>query len=463
MSKTKNIQYYVTLFIDAVKGKEEDYTAISIKRAIVLLSIPMILELFLESVFAVVDIYFVAKVSTEAIATVALTESVVTLLYAIAIGVSMAATAIIARRIGEKKNREAAKNAVQVIGLAVIVSIFVSIIGIVFAKDILRLMGGAEEVVQEGYRYTQILLGGNVTIMLLFLINAIFRGAGEASKAMRALWLANGLNIILDPIFIFALDFGVTGAAIATTTGRGIAVIYQLYLLFKGSDRIKILKEDLAIQWDMIRNIVNVSIGGVGQFLIATMSWVFLMRIMSEFGTDVLAGYAIAIRAIMFTIYPAWGMSNAAATLVGQNLGADQPERAEKSVWITAKYVTVVMIAVSVIYLLFAKNIASIFTKDLEVLKWATSSMILFALGFIAFSYGMVISQAFNGAGDTKTPTKINFIAFWLIEIPLAYFLALKAGFGPNGVIYAVIVAELILAVIAIYLFKKGNWKTKIV
>ncbi len=449
--------------VDAVLGKQEDYTTGSIRRAIIMLSIPMILEMIMESLFALVDIFYVSKVSTEAVSTVGFTESVITLLYAIAIGLSMAVTALVARRIGEKKPKEASLVAFQSIILGTGLAIIIAVIGILYPKQILGLMGAEQAVIDEGYRYTQIMLGGNITIMLLFIINAVFRGAGDANLAMGVLWFANGLNLLLDPLFIFGFKMGVTGAAIATTIGRGLAVLVQLYLLQSKYGRVKITKKQIKLRWDMMKDLINISLGGIGQFLIGTMSWVFLMRIMAEFGSKVVAGYTIAIRVIMFTIYPAWGMSNAAATLVGQNLGAGKPDRAEKSTWITAKYVTIFMVLVSILYLVFAKNIASVFDKDLEVQKWATTSMIIFAIGYVTFSFGMVLSQAFNGAGDTKTPTLINFISFWLIQIPLAYLLAIHLGIGPKGVLWAVIISETVLALIAIYLFRKGKWKLKMV
>ena len=428
-----------------------------------MLSVPMILEMMMESVFAVVDIFFVSKVSVNAVATIGLTESVITLVYAVAIGLSMAATAVVARRVGEKDLKGASQAAVQAISLGIAVAIIVSIIGLVYPREILGLMGAEEDLIQEAYGYTKVLLGGNVTIMLLFLINAIFRGAGDASVAMWTLVLSNGLNIVLDPIFIFGLGpipaFGVQGAAIATTIGRGTAVVFQLVILFYGWSRIKLSVQDLVIRAKVMFNLIKVSLGGIGQFLIGTSSWVFLMRIMSEFGSEVLAGYTIAIRVMMFTLMPAWGMSNAAATLVGQNLGAGQPQRAEDSVWKTGKYTAIFMALVSLVYLLFANTIIGWFTNELEVIKNGALCLQIIAAGYIFYAYGMVIIQSFNGSGDTKTPTYINFICFWLFQLPFAYLVAIKLDFGPKGVFWAITLAEISIAVIGIIWFRKGNWK----
>lgn len=447
----------------AVSGKEQDFTSGSIRRAVFMLSIPMILEMLMESIFAIVDIFYVSKVSVNAVATIGLTESVITLVYAVAIGLSMAATAIVARRIGEQDREGASQAAVQVIGLGILVAAAISAIGIFYPKEILQLMGGEPELVSEGYGYTQVLLGGNVTIMLLFLINAIFRGAGDASIAMWALVLSNGLNIILDPMFIFGFGpipaYGVEGAAIATTIGRGTAVIFQLLVLFYGWSKIKVRFKDLVLRVAVMLNLIKVSLGGIGQFLIGTSSWVFLMRIMSEFGSEVLAGYTIAIRVMMFTLMPAWGMSNAAATLVGQNLGAKKPRRAEDSVWKTGKYSAIFMGLVSVIYLIFAPEIISWFTQEAEVILNGALCLRIIAAGYVFYGYGMVIINAFNGAGDTKTPTWINFVCFWLFQLPFAYLMALTFDFGPIGVFTAITLAEVLITIIGVLWFKKGFWK----
>ncbi|MBO6607519.1 MATE family efflux transporter [Psychroserpens sp.] len=466
MSKSlPTIQSFFKNLKIAVSGKEQEFTKGSIRRAVFMLSIPMILEMLMESIFAVVDIFYVSRVSVNAVATIGLTESVVTLVYAVAIGLSMAATAIVARRIGENDREGASKATVQVIFLGVAVAAIISVIGILFPKDILALMGGEPDLIAEGYGYTQVLLGGNVTIMLLFLINAVFRGAGDASIAMWTLILSNGLNIILDPMFIFGFGpipaFGVEGAAIATTIGRGSAVLFQLAVLFYGWSKIKIGFKDLVLRVGVMLNLVKVSLGGIGQFLIGTSSWVFLMRIMSEFGSEVLAGYTIAIRVMMFTFMPAWGMSNAAATLVGQNLGAKQPDRAEQSVWQTGKYCAVFMGLVSLAYLFFAPEIISWFTNEANVIENGSLCLRVIAAGYIFYAYGMVVINSFNGAGDTETPTIINFICFWLFQLPFAYLMAITFDFGPTGVFLAIVLAEVLISVIAIIWFRKGKWKLK--
>lgn len=457
-------QTIFSLFKDAILGRQQDFTQGSIRKAVFLLAIPMILEMLMESIFALVDIIYVSRVSVNAVATVGLTESVLTLVYAVAIGLSMAATALVARRTGEKDNEGANQTAVQVIFLGIFISILISIVGILYPKEILELMGGEPDLIEEGYRYTQVLLGGNITVMLLFLINAIFRGAGNASIAMWTLILSNGLNIILDPIFIFGLGpipaYGVEGAAIATTIGRGTAVIAQLLVLFFGAGKIKLAAKDLVIRIAVMVNLIKVSLGGIGQFIIGTSSWVFLMRIMSEFGSEVLAGYTIAIRIMMFTLMPAWGMSNAAATLVGQNLGAKQPERAEKSVWITSKYCAYFMGAVSLVYIFFAPTFLGWFSENSLVVENGALCLQIIAAGYIAYAYGMVVIQSFNGSGDTKTPTYVNFVCFWLFQLPFAYIMAITLGFGPVGVFAAITLAEVLIAIVGIWLFKKGKWKT---
>ncbi|MGB5429452.1 MATE family efflux transporter [Eudoraea sp.] len=450
-------------FIIAITGKETEFTTGSIRKAVFMLSIPMILEMMMESIFAIVDIAYVSRVSVNAVATIGLTESVITLVYAIAIGLSMAATAVVARRVGEKDLKGARQAAMQAILLGIAVAVSIGIVGFLYSKEILALMGGQPDLIAEGYGYTKLLIGGNITIVLLFLINAIFRGAGDASVAMWTLVLSNGLNIILDPIFIFGWgpipEFGVMGAAIATNIGRGTAVIFQLGILFFGWSRIKLAVSDIVLRTGVMLNLIKVSLGGIAQFLIGTSSWVFLMRLMSEFGSEVLAGYTIAIRVMMFTFMPAWGMSNAAATLVGQNLGAKQPERAEKSVWITGKYNAYFMLAVSLIYLFFAPEIIGLFTNVTSVVENGALCLQVVAAGYIFYAYGMVVSQAFNGAGDTKTPTKINLIAFWGFQLPFAYLAAITFELGALGVFLAITLAEVMLSVIAIIWFRKGYWK----
>lgn len=460
---TISFKKFIRYFWIAISGKETEFTSGSIRKAIFMLSIPMILEMLMESIFALVDIAYVSKVSVNAVATIGLTESVITLVYALAIGLSMAATAVVARRIGEKDVDGARIAAVQAISLGVVISIIIGIIGIIYAKDILALMGGEPDLIEQGYGYTQFLIGGNITVVLLFLINAIFRGAGNASIAMWALVLSNGLNIILDPMFIFGFgpipEMGVKGAAVATNIGRGTAVLFQLGILFFGWGKIKLMAKDLVLNFKVMLNLIKVSLGGIAQFLIGTSSWIFLMRIMSEFGSEVLAGYTIAIRVMMFTLMPSWGMSNAAATLVGQNLGAKQPDRAEQSVWKTGRYNAYFMGTVSLVYLIFANTIISWFNTTPEVVKSGALCLQVIALGYIFYAYGMVMTQAFNGAGDTGTPTKINLIAFWVFQLPLAYISALVLGWGATGVFVAITSAEILIAVLAMVWFKKGKWK----
>ncbi len=460
----KKLYHY---FLIAVKGKETEFTSGSIRKAIFMLSIPMILEMMMESIFAIVDIAYVSQVSVNAVATIGLTESVVTLVYAIAIGLSMAATAVVARRIGEKDEHGASQTAVQAIFLGIMVAIIIGIVGLVYSREILSLMGGSVDLIDEGHGYTKLLIGGNITIVLLFLINAIFRGAGDASIAMWTLILSNGLNIILDPIFIFGWgpvpEFGVMGAAIATNIGRGSAVIFQLYILFRGGSRIRLYTSNLVLRLKIMINLIRVSMGGIAQFLIGTSSWVFLMRLMAEFGSEALAGYTIAIRVMMFTFMPAWGMSNAAATLVGQNLGAEKPDRAEKSVWITGKYNAIFMASISILYLVFAEGIIGLFTNVSSVIENGALCLQVVAAGYVFYAYGMVVTQAFNGAGDTRTPTKINFIAFWLIQLPFAYLVSLYFDWGAFGVFMAITLAEVLLSVMAVIWFRKGQWKQTVV
>ncbi len=391
------IKSFLKNFIIALKGEEKNFVSGSINKAIFMLSIPMILEMVMESLFAVVDIYFVGKVSVNAVATVALTESVVMIVYAIAIGLSMAATAVVARRIGENEPEKAATAGIQAIFITIAISVIFSLAGIFFAKDILRLMGGEPDLIEEGYKYTMIMLGGNITVMLLFLINAIFRGAGDASIAMRVLWIANGLNILLDPIFIFGLGpipaFGVEGAAIATNIGRGIGVVIQLIALFGTTSVIRVTLQNLKIKWNIIKNIVKIALGGIGQYLIGTLSWLFLVRISAVFGSEVLAGYAIAFRIIMFTILPSWGLSNAAATLVGQNLGAGFPDRAEQSVWKSAFYNMIFLFVISLVFGIWAEWFVRLFANEPEVVKYGALALRVICCGYIFFAYGMLITN----------------------------------------------------------------------
>jgi len=451
------------LFKQALKGEEQSYTSGSIDKAIFMLSIPMILEMSMESLFAVVDAFYVSRLGVDALATVSLTESVLTLVYSLAIGLSMGATAMVARRVGEGNIPAAAKAGVQAIYLAVGISIAISIVGLFFSENILGLMGASESVIASGSGYTRWMLSGNITVMLIFLINAIFRGAGDASLAMRVLILSNALNIILDPIFIFGFGpipaFGVEGAAIATTIGRGIGVLYQISHLVYGKGLIKIHRQNMPIDFGLIGRLIKVSAGGTGQFIIASASWIFLVRIVSMFGSEALAGYTIAIRVIVFAILPAWGMANAAATLVGQNLGAGQPERAEQSVWRTGFFNMLFMAFITVTFMTLAKPIVELFTTDAVVLANATQCLQIVAIGYIFYAYGMVVAQSFNGAGDTRTPTILNFFAFWMFQIPLAYVLAITLNMGPKGVYIAIVVAESVLAIVGIMIFRRGKWK----
>ncbi len=451
----------------AIRGSHIDYTTASIRKAVFMLAIPMILEMSMESVFAVVDLFFVGhlKNSQHTLQTVALTESVLTIIYSLAIGISMAATAVVARRVGEKNMDGAAKSGVQAIWLAIMLTVVISITGFIFSADILRAMGAEPETVAIGTTYTHIMMGGSLVIMMLFLINGIFRGAGDASMAMKSLWLANLCNIILCPLLINGLGpipaFGLTGAAMATTAGRGIGVCYQLYHLFKGKGIIKIHANHLPLDWPIIKSIVNIASPGTLQFIIASCSWILLARLVAETGHSAAsAGYQTALRVVIFFILPAWGMSNAAATLVGQNLGAKQPGRAEESVIKTAKYNTIFMALVSVLFLAGADPIISIFTNQEDIKLVAVKALRIISTGYIFYGIGMVMANAFNGAGDTWTPTWINLFGFWLFQIPLAYLLAKYFNLGPTGVFVAVPVAETAITIAAYILFKKGKWKT---
>ncbi|OQP50355.1 MATE family efflux transporter [Niastella yeongjuensis] len=461
---TMRIKSFFSLFKLALSGQEQDYTQGSIRRAVFLLAVPMILEMCMESVFAVVDIYFVGHLGkNEAVSTVVLTESVLTIVYSLAIGLSMAATAMVARRIGEKNPEAASKAGMQSLIIAFILTVIISTTGLIFAPEILKAMGASAETIHIGTNYTRIIYGGSVVIMLLFLINGIFRGAGDASMAMRSLWIANFCNIILCPVLIYGLGpipaFGITGAAIATTIGRGIGVLYQLYHLFSGKRSIKVRKQDFKPDWPIIKSISNIAWTGTAQFLIASASWMVLARIMAEFGDTAVAGYGVAIRLIMFFLLPAWGMSNAAATLVGQNLGAQQPQRAEQSVWRTAKYNTIFMIFVTLIFLLFAQPIVAFMNKDVTVESYAVMALRIVSLGYIFYGVGMVVTNAFNGAGDTRTPTLINIFGFWMFQVPLAFLLAMVFKLGPKGVFIAIVLAETGITIAGIILFKKGKWK----
>ena len=456
---------FLTDIKEAITGTEQDFTSGSLRRAIFLLSVPMVLEMIMESVFAVVDIYFVSRLGADAVATVGITESIVTIVYAIGVGLSMATTALVSRRIGEKKPEEAAKVAFQSILTGLLVSLVIAIPGIIYASELLQVMGATEEMYSSMWGYTAVMLGGNVVIMLLFIINAVFRSAGDAAISMRVLWIANIINLFLDPMLIFGIgpfpELGIMGAAIATNIGRGLAVGYQFYLLFSGKGRVKLSVKDISIHFKTIKQLVKLSLGGIGQNIIATSSWIGLVRIISEFGSEVLAGYTIALRVIIFSLLPSWGISNASATLVGQNLGAKNPERAEKSVWATGKVNMIFMGTVSLIFILFPSMFIQLFINDILVIKSGALCLRIISYGFVAYGLGMVLVQAFNGAGDTVTPTKINLFCFWLLEIPLAYLFAITSGIGETGVYYAIVVAETMMTILAAYLFMKGKWKLK--
>ncbi len=470
MSLNQTSSYRISDIISLIRlslnGEQQDYTTGSIRKAVILLAIPMMLEMCLESVFAVVDIFFVSHLGKHATSTVGLTESVITIVYSLAIGISMAATAMVARRIGEKDPQAATKAGMQAILLSFAITLAVSIPGVIFAEDILRIMGADPEVIKMGSGYTRIIMGGSMVIMLLFLINGIFRGAGDAMMAMKSLWLANICNIILCPLLIRGLGpipaFGLIGAAMATTIGRGIGVCYQLFHLFNGKSVIRFTLKHLSPDWTIIRSLINIAWPGTFQFLIGSGSWIVLASLVVQTGhSDASAGYQIAIRIVLFFLLPAWGMSNAAATLVGQNLGAGKPDRAALSVIKTAKYNLIFMASVSVLFLAFAEYIVSFFTKEESVSKYAVSAVRIVSSGFLFYGIGMVMANAFNGAGDTRTPTIINFFGFWCLQIPLAYLLSKNWGLGPVGVFIAIPVAETAISIAAYIMFKKGRWKHK--
>jgi len=450
---------------EAISGTERDFTETSLGKAIFILAVPMVLEMIMESVFAVVDIFFVSKLGSDAVATVGITESVMTVVYAIGVGLAVATTALVSRRIGEKKKKEAGVVAFQAILVGSFISIFIAIPGILFAKPFLLLMGATESMAEEGYMFPAIMFGGNIVIMLLFIINAVFRSSGDAAISMRVMWFANIVNIILDPLLIFGYgpfpELGLKGAAVATTTGRGLAVLYQFYLLSSGKYRIRLYLDSLKLKLKVMWNLLKVSGGGIMQNLIATSSWILLVRIIAVSGPDAIAGYTIAIRIIIFLLLPAWGLSNAAATLVGQNLGANHPERAEKSVWITGYVNMVFMGVMGVILALFPEFWIKLFIAEAAVVANGTLALRIISFGFLFYALGMVLMQGFNGSGDTMTPTKINVFSFWLFEIPLAYLLAIVLNMGLAGASIAIVCAETLLAMTALFLFRKGTWKLR--
>jgi len=450
---------------DALTGKQYDYTSGSIPRGILMLAVPMMLEMSMESAFAVVDIYFVGRLGSAAIAAVGLTESMITILYAVAIGLSLSVTATVARRIGEDDPRGASVAAVQAIGLGLVVAVAIGIPGGILAPKLLALMGASAEVIHLGSGYTRVLLATNVVIVLIFLINAVFRGAGDPSIAMRSLWLANGINIVLDPCLIFGWgpfpEMGLTGAAVATTIGRGTGVLYQFYALTGHNSRVRITRDVLRVDLGAMYRLVRISMGGIGQYLIATASWVALVRIVSPFGDAAVAGYTIGIRILLVSFLPSWGLSNAAATLTGQNLGAGHPDRAEKSVYLTGIFNMIFLGTVMLIMIAIPERLVGIFTEDPEVLRIGADSLRIISYGYVFYAWGMVLVNAFNGAGDTVTPTWINLVAFWMVEIPLAFFLARTAGLGPRGVFWSVAIAESLMTLIAFLVFRRGAWKNR--
>ncbi|MCA9733659.1 MAG: MATE family efflux transporter [Deferribacteres bacterium] len=464
-SLKREIKFYWRSIIDAVKGIEIDYTNANLNQAILLLAIPMVLEMAMESVFVLVDVFWVARIGTNAVAAVGLTDAAVSLIYAVSHGLAMAVSAVVARRIGEKDKAGANRSAAQAIWLGVFASIPGFFIGIFMPEKILLLMGASPEVIQIGSGFTIWLLGGNLVIILLFLNNGIFRGVGDATIAMRALWIANGFNILLDPCLIFGIgpfpELGVTGAAVATTFGRGVGVLYQFYVFWRGKSRVHIHIRDWYIQFGVIGNLIKVSGGGVLQLLIGTSSWIILMRIVADFGSSALAGYTIAIRIIVFTLLPAWGIANAASTLVGQNLGAKQADRAETAVWRTGLYNCIFLISVGFFFIFFPRPIVQFFTEDEAVITYAIDALRYISYGYAFYAYGMVLVQAFNGAGDTYTPTWLNFFCYWLFQIPLAYSLAKWLAFGAQGVFLSITITEFMLTVASFIIFRKGRWKLK--
>lgn len=448
---------------EAIAGSDRDFTSDSIGKALFILSIPMILEMIMESVFAVVDIYFVSKLGSDAVATVGITESSMTIIYAIGMGLSTATTALVARRIGEKRSEKAGIAAFQAIVAGLFVSLLITVPGIIYAKEFLLLMGASEEMAEAGYLYPAIMFGGNAVIMLLFIINAIFRSSGDAAVSMRVLLFANLINIVLDPLLIFGIgpfpELGLMGAAVATTIGRSAAVCYQFYLLFKGKKRIRLEFHHLKIKLKVMIKLFRLSTGGILQNIIATSSWIALIRIISELGAEVLAGYTIAIRIVVFALLPSWGLSNAASTLVGQNLGAKQPDRAERTVWLTAGANMILLGSIGFIFIFWPEPFIRLFITDPAVVESGAKSLQIISYGFVFYALGMVMTQGFNGSGDTVTPSKLNLFCFWLFEIPLAYLLAIVLDMKIVGISIAIVAAESMLTLLAWYIFRKGKWK----
>ncbi|HLN56736.1 MAG TPA: MATE family efflux transporter [Bacteroidales bacterium] len=452
---------------EAIAGSEQDFTEGKLGRAILMLSIPSILEMVMESVFVIVDIYFVSRLGADAVATVGLTESLVTIIYAIAIGLGTATTSLVSRRIGEKNAEAASRTAIQAILTGLIISAIIGLPGAIFSKEILSMMGASENIVSNMSGYMRIMLGSNVVIMMLFIINAVFRSAGDAAVAMKVLWTGNIINIILDPFFIFGWgpfpELGVAGAAVATCIGRGTAVLVQFYLLFFGKKRIQLFFNHLEFDFRIMLKLLKLSIGSIGQNLIGTLSWIGMVRIISIFGSEIVAGYTIAIRIIGFTLLPSWGISNAASTLVGQNLGAKKPDRAERSVWITGWVNMILLGIIGLVLFLFPEFFIRQFIDNDDALVSGIKGLRIISIGFIAYGLGMVLVNSFNGAGDTLTPLRINIIAYWLVEIPLAWVLAITFGMEEEGVFTSILVAETLMTLMAFFVFKRGRWKLKMV
>ena len=454
----------IRLFLAALRGTETNFTSGNINRAIFMLSVPMILEMVMEALFAIVDVFFVAKIGTEAVATVGLTESVLTLVYSVAVGLSTAATALVARRIGEENGAGASKAVGQVIFISLTFAVLMGVPSFIFADDLLRLMGGDTQLIANGSGYTHVVFMSAPAIILLHTLSGCLRGAGDASVAMRSLWLANGINIVLCPVFIFGLgpfpELGVMGSAVTTTLGRSAGVLYQFWALAKLNGRISINLASFVPDLSVVKTLLGLAAGSTGQFLIGSASWVFLTRLVSTFGADVVAGYTVAIRIFVFTILPSWGMANAAATLMGQNLGTGQPDRAETSVWRAAFCNLVFLVPLGLLLYVVAETLVGVFTQDRHVLAIGVESLRVFCISFAFMAYGMVLTQALNGAGDTRSPMLINILCCWVIEIPLAYTLANILAWGPQGVFWSVTIAQCLLTVVAVWVFRQGRWRT---
>ena len=450
---------------DALRGRQHDYTIGPIGQAIFLLAIPMVLEMVMESLFALSDVFFVARLGASAVATVGLTESMMIVVYTLAMGLSISGTAVVARRIGEKDADGAGRAAVQAILLGALIASFIAISGAIFAPRLLRFMGAADDVLATGTLFTRVMLGGSVTAFLLFVVNATFRGAGDAAVSMRVMWLANGINIALGPMLIFGLGpfpkLGVTGAAVATTIGRGTGLLYAMYRLVRGSGNLRVRRSHVVFEPRTMRSMLRLSVNGTFQVLVGSLSWILLVRFMAVFGSAAMAGYTIVVRMVMFAMLPAWGLGNAAATMVGQALGAGNPDRAEKAVWKAARFNVAFLGLMGLLFGLFAPEVVSAFTADVAVSKVAVDGLRLMAIGFPLFAFGMVLTQSFNGAGDTSTPTRINIGVFWVFEIPLAWFLATHTSLGFHAIFLSISLAYSMLAAVSFLMFRRGTWRTR--